>query len=125
MKKIIKTNKSPKAIGTYSQGTIYENLVFTSGQICIHPKTGKLVNDNFKNEVRQVLDNLNGILISGGSGLNNILKLTVFLTDFSFFDELNEVFIEYFPIDPPARSAVEVSGLPLNVRVEIEAIGKI
>ena len=72
MKKIIKTNKSPKAIGTYSQGTIYENLVFTSGQICIHPKTGELVNDNFKNEVRQVLDNLNGILISGGSGLNNI-----------------------------------------------------
>ena len=123
MRKIIKTVNAPKAIGTYSQGTIYNGLVYTSGQICLNPQTGELVNDSFKIEVRQVLDNLKGVLSAGGSGLDKILKLTVFITDLSLFSELNEVFSEYFPKDPPARSAVEVSALPLNVRVEIEAIG--
>ena len=123
MRKFIKTNNAPKAIGTYSQGTIYNGLVYTSGQICLNPQTGELVNDSFKIEVRQVLDNLKGVLSAGGSGLDKILKLTVFITDLSLFSELNEVFCEYFPENPPARSAVEVSALPMNIRVEIEAIG--
>ena len=125
MRKIIKTENAPKAIGTYSQGTVFNNLVFTSGQICLNPENGKLMNDSFKMEVRQVLTNLNGVLAEGGSRLDKILKLTVYLTDLSQFSELNEVFTEYFPKDPPARSAVEVSALPMNVKVEIEAIGSI
>ena len=125
MRKLIKTENAPKAIGTYSQGTIFNNLVFTSGQICLNPENGKLMNDSFKMEVRQVLTNLNGVLAEGGSGLDKILKLTVYLTDLSQFSELNEVFTEYFTKNPPARSTVEVSALPMNVNVEIEAIGLI
>ncbi len=123
MRKIIKTNESPKAIGSYSQGIIHNGLVFTSGQICINPKTGKLVNDSFKDEVRQVLENLKGVVTHGGSNLEKIAKLTVFITDLSLFSELNDVFNEYFPENPPARSTIEVSALPMDVRVEIEAIG--
>ena len=83
------------------------------------------MNDTFKMEVRQVLSNLNGVLAEGGSGLDKILKLTVYLIDLSQFSELNEVFTEYFTKNPPARSTVEVSALPMNVNVEIEAIGLI
>jgi len=123
MRKIIKTQNAPLAIGTYSQGVTFQNLVFTSGQICLNPETGKLNNDTFKNEVRQVFNNLNAVLLESGSALSQILKVTVFITDLSLFSELNEVFLEFFPEHPPARSAVEVSALPMNVRVEIEAIG--
>lgn len=123
MRKIIKTQNAPLAIGTYSQGVTFQNLVFTSGQICLNPETGKLNNDTFKDEVRQVLNNLNAVLLESGSALNKILKVAVFITDLSLFSELNEVFLEFFPEHPPARSAVEVSALPMNVRVEIEAIG--
>jgi 2-iminobutanoate/2-iminopropanoate deaminase len=125
MRKLINTNKAPKAIGTYSQGTIFNNLVFTSGQICINPQNGELNNSTFKDEVRQVISNLNGVLTEAGSGLDKILKLTVYITDLSLFSELNEVFLEVFPSNPPARSAVEVSALPMNVSIEIEAIGSI
>jgi len=123
MRKIIKTQNAPLAIGTYSQGVTFQNLVFTSGQICLNPETGKLNNDTFKDEVRQVLNNLNAVLLESGSALNKILKVAVFITDLSLFSELNEVFLEFFPEHPPARSVVEVSALPMNVRVEIEAIG--
>ena len=121
----IKTDKAPAAIGTYSQGSKVGNLVFTSGQIAINPITGEMVTDDFSNEVRQVLDNVKGVLEAGGSSLNSILKLTVFLTDLSQFNVLNTVFEEFFPENPPARSALEVSALPKNVNVEIEAIGVI
>jgi 2-iminobutanoate/2-iminopropanoate deaminase len=97
--------------------------VFTSGQIPINPENGKLVENDFKLEVHQVLKNLNAVLKGGGSSLKSAIKLTVFLTDFSFFPEVNEVFNDYFPNDPPARSAVQVSALPMNARVEIEAVG--
>ena len=123
MKKIIKTQNAPLAIGTYSQGVTFQNLVFTSGQIGINPQTGKLADESFKDEVRQVIKNLEGVLSESGSALNKILKVTVFITDLSLFSELNEVFMEFFQEHPPARSAVEVSALPMNVRVEIEAIG--
>ena len=123
MIKIINTKKAPNAIGTYSQGVSFNNLVFTSGQICINPKTGNLVQDSFKMEVKQVLSNLNGVLTKAGSDLNKIIKITVFITDLRFFNDLNEVFLEFFTHNPPARSVVEVSSLPMNARIEIEAIG--
>ena len=121
----IKTDKAPSAIGTYSQGSKAGNLVFTSGQIAINPITGEMVTDDFSDEVRQVLNNVKSVLEAGGSSLNNIIKLTVFLTDLSQFNVLNTVFEEFFPENPPARSALEVSALPKNVNVEIEAIGVI
>ena len=122
-KTVIQTQHAPKAIGTYSQGVIFQHLVFTSGQIPINPENGKLVENDFKLEVQQVLKNLNAVLKEGGSSLKSAVKLTVFLTDLSFFPEVNEVFNDYFPNDPPARSAVQVSALPMSARIEIEAVG--
>ena len=124
-KVIIHTNEAPKAIGIYSQGIKSDNFVFTSGQIPINPKSGKLIKGDFKSEVKQVLTNLNGVLKGGGSSLESAVKLTVFLTDLSHFSQVNEVFNEFFPENPPARSAVQVSALPMNARVEIEAVGHV
>ena len=121
----IKTDKAPKAIGTYSQGTQVGELVFTSGQISINPKTNDLVIDNFEDEVLQVLNNVSAVLESGGSRKDSIVKLTVFLIDLSKFQIVNKVFSEYFKDNFPSRSVVEVSALPLGVNIEIEAIGAI
>ena len=119
----VKTKNAPKAIGAYSQGSIFENWVITSGQIAINPISGNLVTDDFSKEVEQVLENINSVLEAGGSNRDNIIKLTVFLTDMSNFKFVNEAFENFFIYDYPARSVVEVSGLPLNVNIEIEAIG--
>ena len=120
--KTINTSNAPKAIGPYSQGVDYNQLIFTSGQIPLDPKTNKLIKNNFKQELKQVLNNLDAILIKGGSSLKNVIKLTVFLTDLSNFSELNEVFNLYFKDFQPARSAVQVAALPLGANIEIEAI---
>ena len=122
-KTVIQTSDAPKAIGTYSQGIRSENMVFTSGQIPLNPMTGELIIGDFKEEVHQVLTNLEGVLKGGGSSLQFVVKLTVFLTDLSYFAQVNEVFDSFFPNKPPARSAVQVSALPMNARIEIEAIG--
>ena len=120
-KKVIKTEKAPQAIGVYSQGIESNSLVFTSGQI---PLTvdGELIKDNFKLESQQVIKNIEAILQASGCELSDIVKLTVYLTDLSLFPELNDVFKEFFNTHPPARSAVEVKGLPMQVRIEMEAI---
>ena len=122
---VIHTTEAPKAIGTYSQGIKSDNFVFTSGQIPINPKSGKLIKGDFKSEVKQVLINLNGVLKGGGSSLQQAIKLTVFLTDLSHFAQVNEIFNEFFPDNPPARSAVQVSALPMNARIEIDAVGHV
>ena len=122
---VIETLDAPQAIGTYSQGIKSENLVFTSGQIPLNPETGELINGDFKSEISQVLTNLNAVLKSGGSSLKKAVKLTVFLTDLSYFPQVNEVFKEFFPENPPARSAVQVSALPMNAKIEIEAVGSV
>ena len=122
---VIETLDAPQAIGTYSQGIKSGNLVFTSGQIPLNPETGELIEGDFKSEISQVLTNLNGVLKSGGSSLKKAIKLTVFLTDLSYFPQVNEVFKEFFPENPPARSAVQVSALPMNAKIEIEAVGSV
>ncbi len=122
---VIETLDAPQAIGTYSQGIKSGNLVFTSGQIPLNPETGELINGDFKMEISQVLTNLNAVLKSGGSSLKQAVKLTVFLTDLSYFPQVNEVFKEFFSENPPARSAVEVSALPMNAKIEIEAVGSV
>ena len=122
-KVVIRTYDAPKAIGNYSQGIRFGNLVYTSGQIPLNPKSGELISGDFKAEVHQVLNNLEGVLKGGGSSLQCAVKLTVFLTDLSYFSQVNEVFDGFFPENPPARSAVQVSALPMSARIEIEAIG--
>ena len=124
-KVVIHTTEAPKAIGTYSQGIKSDNFVFTSGQIPINPQSGELIEGDFKSEVKQVLINLNGVLKGGGSSLQQVIKLTVFLTDLSHFAQVNEIFNEFFPDNPPARSAVQVSALPMNARIEIDAVGHV
>ena len=125
MIKKIETDKAPKAIGAYSQGVTVDKLVFTSGQIGINPITGILNTDDFTTEVMQVLNNVKSVLESGGSNINNAIKLSVFVTDLSNFKLVNEAFVDFFDGDYPARSVVEVSALPLNANIEIEAIGRI
>ena len=125
IKEVIDTQHAPMAIGTYSQGIKTKSFIFTSGQIPIDPQNGELIKDDFKLEVYQVLKNLNAILNEGGSSLHLVVKLTVFLTDLSYFPQVNEVFNDFFPKDPPARSTVQVTALPMDARVEIEAVGLI
>ena len=120
----IKTDRAPQAIGAYSQGMELDELVFTSGQIGIKPNSGKLITDDFRSEVLQVLNNLSAILEAGGSNIQNAIKLTVFLIDLSNFKIVNDIFADCFNGNYPARSVVQISALPLNANIEIEAIGK-
>ncbi len=119
---VIRTENAPSAVGTYSQGISTDNIIFTAGQIPLDPSTGEVIEGDFKTRVRRVLLNIDGILVEAGSSLSYAVKLTVFMTDLSRFSELNEVFLEFFEKDPPARSALEVSKLPLGVDVEIECV---
>ena len=123
-KTVIATKGAPGAIGPYSQGTFAAGtLLFTAGQIPLNPATGELAGEDIRTQTRQVLENLRAILEAGGSDLASVVKTTVFLKDLADFAAMNEVFAEFFPQAPPARSAVEVARLPRDVRVEIEAIG--
>ena len=122
-KKIIKTNKAPLPIGSYNQGIVSNGFIFTSGQVAIDPATGKLIKSSFKDRVEQVFTNLENILKASGSDLSNVVKITVFLTDINKYTEVNEVFNSRLDeASAPARSLVEVSGLPAGTDVEIECI---
>jgi len=123
MRRVISTDKAPKAVGTYSQGIQAGGLVFTSGQLGIDPRTGKLAQAGFDQEADRVLRNLEAVLEAGGSSLQHVVKLTVYLTDLSNFPALNDVFVKHFGKEPPARSTVQVVALPLGAGVEIAAIG--
>ena len=123
MKKIISTDKAPSAIGAYSQGVSFDNLIFTSGQIPLNPRTGKLIEGNFKVQVKQVLENLYFVLKAAGCSVENIVKITVYLVDLNYYKDLNEVFNDYFINSLPARSVVQVSALPMEAKLEIDAIG--
>jgi len=120
--KIINTHKAPKAIGPYSQAIKNNKFMFTSGQIPLNPDTGLIVSENFKEQVYQCLKNIQGILEEEKLPLNAIIKLTVYVIDLNNFSKLNEVFEDFFIDYFPARSAVEVSRLPKDSQVEIEAI---
>ena len=128
---VIKTENVPKAIGPYSQAINISGFTFTSGQIPLDPLTGELVSDNFQDQVTQTLENIKGILDERKCGLKNIVKLTVYLTDLSKFNDLNMVFEDFWDkwfegdeLFYPSRSAIEVSKLPKDSQIEIEAIFK-
>ena len=122
MKKPISTNKAPAAIGPYSQGIQWGDVVFISGQVAFIPGSGELNNNTFEDEVNQVIDNLDAICKEAGGGLDNILKLSIFLTDLSNFDAVNSLMKERFSEPFPARSTIEVSRLPKDVNIEMDAI---
>ena len=122
MKKPISTNKAPAAIGPYSQAIQWGDVVFISGQVAFIPGSGELNNNTFEDEVNQVIDNLDAICKEDGGGLYNILNLSIFLTDLSNFDAVNNLMKERFSEPFPARSTIEVSTLPKDVNIEIDAI---
>jgi 2-iminobutanoate/2-iminopropanoate deaminase len=119
---IIATDNAPGAVGPYSQAIRTDRLIFTAGQIPLDPATGKLVGGPIEDQTRRVLENVKAVLEAAGSGLDQVVKSTVFLTDFSDFQRMNAVYAEFFPDKPPARSAVQVAALPLGASVEIETI---
>ena len=126
MKKVINTKNSPQAIGCYSQAVVSGYYMFISGQIPIDPKTGNLINAPFEKQVRQVLDNIQNILIVENLSFDSIVKLSVFLVNLSNIQVLNDIFEEYFfGFSPPARSVVEVNQLPKNSQLEIDVIAHI
>jgi 2-iminobutanoate/2-iminopropanoate deaminase len=121
-KEILATSEAPPAIGPYSQGIRFGNLIFASGSAGVDPETRKLVEGGIEAQTRQTLINLSKILESAGSSLSQVLKTTVFLEDMNEFARMNAVYAEFFDPDPPARSTIQAAALPLGAAVEIEAI---
>ena len=121
-KEIISTENAPQAIGPYSQAVKAGGLMFISGQIPLNPETGDLVSGSIEDEANQVLQNIKSICEAAGHGMEDIVKITIFLTDLGNFATVNDVMKKHFSEPYPARATVEISGLPLGVNVEIEAI---
>jgi reactive intermediate/imine deaminase len=121
-KQTIHTDKAPQAIGTYSQAVKHQGLVFISGQIPLDPENMDMVTGGIEAQIRRVFDNLSAICTAAGGSLDDIVKLTIFLTDLGAFPQVNEIMGQYFTEPYPARAAVEVSALPKNVDVEMDAI---
>ena len=124
-KKVIRSEKAPKALGPYSVAIRSGNLVFASGQLGLDPVTGDLVPGEIEAETRQSLTNLSHVLADAGSGLDAVVKTTVFLREIGDFPKMNAVYAEFFPENPPARSTVQVAALPKNGAVEIDLIALI
>lgn len=122
--KTVQTDQAPAAIGPYSQAIIAGNLVYTSGQLPLSPVDGTVVGDNIREQTAAAIANLKAVLEAAGSSLPQVIKTTCFLSDLTNFAAFNEVYAQYFT-NKPARSCVEVSRLPREVLVEIEAIAEI
>ena len=122
MKKIIKTNQAPAAIGTYSQAIVHGNTLYTSGQIPIDPKSGEMLAADFALQAHQVFKNLAAIADAAGTSLQNAIKLNVYLQDLENFAVLNQIMGEHIREPYPARAAVQVARLPKDSLIEIDAI---
>lgn len=122
MKQVIRTHQAPKAIGTYSQAVKAGNLIFLSGQIPLIPETMVLVQGDIAAQIRQVFENLKAVTVAAGGNMDDIYKLTVFLTDLTHFPQVNEIMATYFQEPYPARAVVQVSRLPKDVAVEMDAM---
>lgn len=121
-KKVIKTDKAPKALGPYSVAIVANGFVFTSGQVGLDPATNNIVEGGIEAETRQVLTNLKNVLEASSSNLGLVVKCTVFLRDMNDFAKMNAIYGEFFTENFPARSAVQVAALPKNAAVEIECV---
>jgi reactive intermediate/imine deaminase len=121
-KAVIQTEQAPRAIGTYSQAIKVHNTVYLSGQIPLLPDTMELINDNIDDQIRQVFTNLAAVCEAGGGGLNNLVKLNIFLTDLGHFATVNEIMASFFDQPYPARAAIGVKSLPRDAMVEMDGI---
>jgi 2-iminobutanoate/2-iminopropanoate deaminase len=122
MKDRIQTNKAPKAIGPYSQAITANGFVFASGQVALDPATMMIVEGGIREQTERVMSNLKAVLEAAGSSFDQVVKTTVFLADMNDFAAMNEVYGRFFGEISPARSTVQVSRLPRDVRVEIDVI---
>lgn len=122
MKKVIATEKAPKAIGPYSQAIQAGDFLFASGQIPLDPATGQLVTGSIQDEAKQVFENIKGLLESAGYSMQHVIKSLVFAADMNDFAAINEIYGQYFTENPPARSFVAVKGLPKGARIEVEVV---
>lgn len=125
MKKQIETAAAPKAIGPYSQAIQVGNTVYISGQIPLDPNTAQMVEGGIESETKRVLENIKAIMKASGGEMANIVKTTILLTDMNDFSKVNEIYASYFSPPFPARATFQVSRLPRDARIEIEAIGQI
>lgn len=126
MKKIITTEKAPAPIGPYNQAVMLGNMLYTSGQIAIDPKSGKLITDTIENETTLVMQNLKAILEAANMSFKNVIKSSIFVSDMNDFSKINAVYGQYFnPETAPARETVEVANLPKFVNVEISVIAAV
>ena len=125
MKKIIETSNAPAPIGPYSQAVVFDDTLYTSGQIAIDPKTGELINGDIKKETKQVMNNIAAVLAAAGMDFQNVLKTSIFIKDMNDFQKINEVYGSYFDeATAPARETVEVARLPKDVNVEISVLAR-
>ena len=122
MKKIIETNNAPAPIGPYSQAVLSKNTLYTSGQIAINPKSGKLILESIELETTQVMDNMKAILKEAGMNFDHVVKASIFISNMDDFNQINTVYNQYFTSDYPARETVQVARLPKDVNVEISMI---
>ena len=127
MKKIINTSKAPAPVGPYNQSTLFNGILFVSGQIALNPTTGELITDNIEAETHQVMKNIQAVLSEAGLTFEDVLKCSVFVSDMNNYSRINAVYAEYFDeATAPARELVEVANLPKFVNIEISVIaGKI
>ena len=124
-KQIVRVDEAPRPVGPYSQGVVMDGWLWTSGQVALDPASGAMVGTDAATQADRALRNLDAILRAGGSGLEQVVRVTVYLTDMNDFSAVNAVYARYFPKDFPARSCVEVSRLPLGARVEIDAMARV
>jgi 2-iminobutanoate/2-iminopropanoate deaminase len=122
MKKIVNTRKAPQAIGPYNQAIEANGLVFVSGQIPLNPENGEIAGDSIESQTRQVLKNIIAVLAAAGCNLSHVVKTTCYLKSMDNFTSMNDVYAEHFTENQPARAAIEVSRLPKDVLIEIDAI---
>lgn len=122
MKKIHRTDNAPAPVGPYSQAVEANGFVFLSGQVAIDPTTNEVIQGDVELQTKQVMENIKAVLTSANLSFNDVVKSTIFLTNMGDFSKVNEIYAKYFPEQPPARSTVQVSGLPKAVNVEIEMI---
>ena len=123
-RRVVRSGQAPRAVGPYSQGVAAGRFVFLSGQIPLDPATGTLVGGGIEAQTRQVMNNLSAVLGAAGTSFSRVVKTTIYLTNLSDFAAVNAVYGSYFPSDPPARSTVQVAGLPLGAAIEIDAIAE-
>ncbi len=125
MKEAIKTDNAPAAVGSYSQGIKVGSFIFTSGQLPAEPSTGELITDDIAAATRQCLENIRAVVETAGARMQDVVKVTIFLTNIADFAAVNAAYEQFFPPSPPARSCIQVGALPKGARIQIEAIAAV